>query len=433
MKLDLKRTFFVGLAFLSICAFWSLYDFAIPLMLKNTFGLGDGDSGIILALDNILALFLLPFFGMLSDKNKSKLGRRMPFIVVGTIAAVALMIVLSQADRSGNAILFYVVLGLLLVAMGTYRSPAVALMPDVTPKPLRSKGNAVINLMGAVGGIFSLAAIALLVKKTADGGRSDYTVIFLAVAVVMVLAVIALVFTTREKKLVAQMEEINYGVSKEEEAQEYHIEGGSEKLSSESWRSLLLILSSVFLWFMGYNAVTSVFSKYATTTWGMSEGGASLCMMIAQGGAILSYLPVGILSSRFGRKRMIQFGIILLSACFASGYFFLGFSPALYVMFALVGCAWACINVNSYPMVVELSRGPSVGKYTGYYYTFSMAAQIITPILSGQLLEHVGYWTLFPYAAVLVALAFITISLTKHGDSKPVKLASKLEAFQVED
>ena len=433
MKLDLKRTFFVGLAFLSICAFWSLYDFAIPLMLKNTFGLGDGDSGIILALDNILALFLLPFFGMLSDKNKSKLGRRMPFIVVGTIAAVALMIVLAQADRSGNAILFYVVLGLLLVAMGTYRSPAVALMPDVTPKPLRSKGNAVINLMGAVGGIFSLAAIALLVKKTADGGRSDYTVIFLAVAAVMVLAVIALVFTTREKQLVAQMEEINYGISKEEEAQEYHVEGGSEKLSSESWRSLLLILSSVFLWFMGYNAVTSVFSKYATTTWGMSEGGASLCMMVAQGGAILSYLPVGILSSRFGRKRMIQFGIILLSACFASGYFFSGFSPALYVMFALVGCAWACINVNSYPMVVELSRGPSVGKYTGYYYTFSMAAQIITPILSGQLLEHVGYWTLFPYAAVLVALAFITISLTKRGDSKPVKLASKLEAFQVED
>ena len=433
MKLDLKRTFFVGFAFMSICAFWSLYDFAIPLMLKNTFHMSDGDSGYILALDNILALFLLPFFGMLSDKNKSKMGRRTPFIVAGTIAAVVLMIVLAIADKAANAMLFYVVLGLLLVAMGTYRSPAVALMPDVTPKPLRSKGNAVINLMGAVGGIFSLAAIALLVKKTADGSRSDYTIIFLMVAVLMIISVIVLVFTTREKKLVAQMEEINYGISKEEEAQEYHVEGSAEKLSSESWRSLLLILSSVFLWFMGYNAVTSVFSKYATTTWGMTEGGASLCMMVAQGGAILSYLPVGILSSHFGRKRMIQFGIILLTACFASGSLFAGFSPALYVMFALVGSAWACINVNSYPMVVELSRGPSVGKYTGYYYTFSMAAQIITPILSGQLLEHVGYWTLFPYAAVLVALAFITISLTKHGDSKPVKLVSKLEAFQAED
>ena len=130
---------------------------------------------------------------------------------------------------------------------------------------------------------------------------------------------------------------------------------------------------------------------------------------------------------------MIQFGIILLSVCFASGLVFTAFTPFLYVMFALVGCAWACINVNSYPMVVELSRGASVGKYTGYYYTFSMAAQIVTPILSGFLLQYVGYWTLFPYAAVMVALAFITISLTRHGDSRPEKPQSKLESFQTEE
>ena len=290
-----------------------------------------------------------------------------------------------------------------------------------------------INLMGALGGIFSLGAIALLVKKTADGTRSDYTAIFMVVAALMVAAVAALFFTIRERKLVSDMEKINYGAGPDADPGEVRAQNGPEKLPPELWKSLLLILCSVFLWFMGYNAVTSVFSKYATTVWQMGEGGASLCMMIAQAGAIVSFLPVGILSARIGRKRMIQFGILLLSACFATGYLFSTFSPALYIMFALVGCAWASINVNSYPMVVELSRGASVGKYTGYYYTFSMAAQIITPIVSGQLLEHVGYWTLFPYAAILVALAFVTITLTKHGDVMPGKPQSRLEAFQTED
>ena len=152
---------------------------------------------------------------------------------------------------------------------------------------------------------------------------------------------------------------------------------------------------------------------------------------MANAGAIVSYLPVGVLSSRFGRKRMIQFGVLLLAVCFGSAVCFAEFSPVLYGMFALVGCAWACINVNSYPMVVELSRGPSVGKYTGYYYTFSMAAQIVTPVLSGFLLENVGYWTLFPYATVMVLASFVTISLSRHGDNRPEPPASRLESFDV--
>lgn len=434
MKLNVKRTLLTGLAFMSISAFWQLYDSVIPLILKNNFALEDGFAGFIMALDNILALFLLPFFGLLSDRCGLKTGRRMPFILAGTAAAAMMMLQLPGAANIGNAAMFYVGLGVLLIAMGIYRSPAVALMPDVTPKPLRSKGNAVINLMGALGGVFTLVAIWLLVKKPAEGSfRVDYSTVFVAVAVFMVVAVAALFLTVKERKLVKQMEDIHYGVDPKTEQAAQLTENGTEKLPPELFRSLLLILASVFLWFMGYNAVTTAFTKYAQQMWNMDVGAASACMMVATVGAIASYLPVGIFSARFGRKRMIQFGIILLSLCFASGLVFTAFTPALYVMFALVGCAWACINVNSYPMVVELSRGASVGKYTGYYYTFSMAAQIVTPILSGYLLQYVGYWTLFPYAAVMVALAFITISLTRHGDSKPEKPQSKLEAFQTED
>ena len=433
MKLNVKRTLLVGLAFMSISAFWQLYDAAVPLMLKNDFGLNDFLSNSIMSLDNILALFLLPLFGLFSDRCGIKIGRRMPFIMAGTAAAALMMLQLPGSARIGNQAMFYVGLGVLLLSMGIYRSPAVALMPDVTPKPLRSKGNAVINLMGALGGVFTLLATLLLVKKPDDSFRADYTPVFLAVAAFMVISVAALALTVKERKLVKQMEDIHYGVDPKTEQAAQITGSGTEKLPPALYRSLLLILTSVFLWFMGYNAVTTTFTKYAQEMWNMDIGAASACMMVATIGAIVSYLPVGIFSAKFGRKRMIQFGIILLSLCFASGLVFTAFTPALYVMFALVGCAWACINVNSYPMVVELSRGASVGKYTGYYYTFSMAAQVVTPILSGFLLQYVGYWTLFPYSAVMVALAFITISLTKHGDSRPGKPQSKLEAFQAED
>ena len=432
MKLNYKRTSLVGLAFLSILAFWSVYDFVIPLILRDTFALGDDIAGIVMALDNILALFLLPLFGALSDKTKSRFGKRKPFIVIGTAAASVLIFTLHFADQSRSFGPFFVSLGLLLIAMGTYRSPAVALMPDVTPKPLRSKGNAIINLMGALGGMFSLGMIPVLVKEI-PGEQTNYLPLYAATAGLMIIAVLVLAFTVNENKLTAEMQAINYGVSPEEDQVAKSDGTGAEKLSPELRKSLALILASVSLWFMGYNAVTTAFSKYATAVWGMSSGAASTCLLVATGAAVISYLPVGMLSTKIGRKKMILGGIVLLAVCFAIGALAKEFSPLLYVMFALVGFAWASINVNSYPMVVEISKGSDVGKYTGYYYTFSMSAQILTPIISGYLLEHVGYWTLFPYSAVMVALAFFTMFMTKHGDSKPVAPSSKLEAFDTPD
>ena len=437
MKLNYKRTLLVGLAFLSICAFWQLYDNVVPLILKSTFDIPDDIAGVIMALDNVLALFLLPLFGKLSDRTHTRLGRRMPYILGGTLAAVVLMNLLPVADGARSLWLFVVALGLLLLAMGVYRSPAVALMPDVTPKPLRSKGNAIINLMGTLGGVFTLAATGLLVTRDATG-RENYSALFLAVSILMLAAVVVLLLTIRENRLAREVELQNLATQGEDAAQAQADEtpstgAGFSSLDPALRRSLILILCSVSLWFMGYNAVTTAFTKYVSVQWGYDIKAASQCLMVATVGAVVSYLPVGFLSSRFGRKRVIQAGVLLLAACFGTAALFAQFSPVLYGIFALVGAAWAMINVNSYPMVVEISKSGDVGKYTGYYYTFSMAAQIVTPIVSGWLLEHVGYYTLLPYAAVMVALSFVTISLTRHGDSRPQPPRSRLEAFDAGD
>lgn len=425
MKLNYRRTFFVGLAFLSICAFWQMYDNVIPLILKNTFHLGETWIGVVMAMDNVLALMLLPLFGMLSDKLRTPLGRRTPFILVGTVLAVICMILLPVTDNAGSLTGFFIALGAVLLSMGFYRSPAVALMPDLTPKPLRSKANAVINLMGALGGIFTLVMISVLVPKT---GRPDYMPLFLSVAAVMVVAVVALLLTIRENRMAREAAE-----AWPEPEEEPVKTGEKKKLPRPVLRSLLFLLASVFLWFTAYNAVTTAFSRYAEEVWGMQGGGFASCLMVATGVAVVSYLPIGFLSSRFGRKKMILAGILLMCAAYVSGIFFGHFSPLLYVVFGLTGVGWASINVNSYPMVVEMGSGADVGKYTGMYYFFSMGAQVFTPIFSGVLLEHISYRTLFPYAAVFSLLSFITMLFVRHGDVKPQKKASVLENFDVDD
>ena len=425
MKLNYRRTFFVGLAFLSICAFWQMYDNVIPLILKNTFHLGETWTGVVMAMDNVLALMLLPLFGMLSDKLRTPLGRRTPFILVGTVLAVICMILLPVTDNAGSLTGFFIALGAVLLSMGFYRSPAVALMPDLTPKPLRSKANAVINLMGALGGIFTLVMISVLVPKT---GRPDYMPLFLSVAAVMVVAVVALLLTIRENRMAREAAE-----AWPEPEEEPVKTGEKKKLPRPVLRSLLFLLASVFLWFTAYNAVTTAFSRYAEEVWGMQGGGFASCLMVATGVAVVSYLPIGFLSSRFGRKKMILAGILLMCAAYVSGIFFGHFSPLLYVVFGLTGVGWASINVNSYPMVVEMGSGADVGKYTGMYYFFSMGAQVFTPIFSGVLLEHISYRTLSPYAAVFSLLSFITMLFVRHGDVKPQKKASVLENFDVDD
>ncbi len=433
LKLNIPRTALVGLAFMAISAFWQLYDFSVPLILKNNYALGDTAAGVVMAMDNIVALFLLPLFGALSDKCTMKMGRRMPFMLFGGFAAALLALLVPTVTKTAPLPVFLTLLAVLLITMATFRSPTVALMPDVTPKPLRSKANAIINLMGAIGGALVLALTNVLLSQYVNAAGetvSDYTYLYMTVALVMMLAMLVIRLVIPERRLSAESDAINRALEAEEAPKAE--QGAKRKLSKGELTSLILILCSVSLWFMGYNAVTTAFSKYAMQVLNVAEGTAANCLLVGTVVAILSYAPVGILSSKLGRKKMILGGIVLLIIAFLGAGLLKELSFIAYVLFALVGMGWASIGVNSYPMVVELASGSDVGKYTGYYYTFSMAAQVCTPILSGALLEHVGYWTLFPYAVTMAAAAFITMSLVKHGDSKP-EAKQGIEALDVED
>ena len=440
MKLDNKRTILTGLAFLSICAFWQMYNSIVPLILTNTFHLNETYSGAIMAADNILALFLLPLFGSISDRTNTKIGKRMPFVLFGTGLAIILMNILPIIDNSYAAapstfktISFVVVLGLLLVAMGTYRSPAVALMPDITPKPLRSKANAIINLMGALGGVIYLGVAAVMYpnSKVANLEHVNYQPLFIVVASIMFVAVAVLFLTVKEPKLVEEQRKL------EEQHPEWNLAeddgSGHEALPKNVKKSLGFLLCSIALWFIGYNAVETWFTTYVSQVMGQALGGASTCLLIATGGAVISYIPIGVLASKFGRKKTIMAGIILLAACFGLGYYltttYSSINAVMFVVFALVGLAWAAINVNSLPMVVEMCKGSDIGKFTGYYYTFSMAAQVVTPVVAGYLMRNVSYTVLFPYAAVFVALSFVTMLFVKHGDNKP-EAKKGLDAFE---
>lgn len=444
MKLNTKTTVLVGFAFMAICAFWQMYDGIIPKILTETFKISESVSGYIMAADNVLALFLLPFFGGLSDRSKFKMGRRRPFILFGTLLAVAFMVFLPIIDDSYYAapsaskiVFFVIVLALVLFAMGTYRSPAVALMPDVTPKPLRSKANAIINVMGALGGIIYLVLTSVLYSqsKTEDLEHISYLVLFLIVAFIMLIALAVVMIFVNEPALCKKQEEYE-AAHPESDLTEKKDENSKATLPKAVKKSLIFILLSIALWYIAYNGVSTWFTTYAKKVWDMDIGLASMCLTVATAGAFVGFIPSGALAEKTGRKRAIQIGVLILALCFASGFvctfIFDRFNPVLYVIFAFVGLGWSMINVNSLPMVVEICSGADVGKFTGYYYAFSMSAQIITPILAGYLLENVGYNVLFLYSASFSLLAFVTMCFVKHGDTE-VQIKKGLEAFDVED
>ena len=502
MKLNYKRIILVGFAFFLIQAFWQAYDNTIPMILTNKFGMSQAWSGAIMALDNVLALFMLPLFGAISDKHHSKWGRRTPFIVVGTLIAAVMLIALSFVDnaqlhhisdvaaiddpaaletiydreadetlltpggqkfvlsrqftkeeftqirsqitvdgaavtnpdytnyvmparqacawdataKSPVTLVFFIALLLvILVSMAVFRSPAVALMPDVTLKPLRSKANAVINLMGSAGGILVLVLGMVFATSAVRNSLMSYTGYFAVIAAIMLAALVVFMLTVRENEWAAEMQQqsVELGLEDKEEAAT-----GERKLSVDEVKSLIFLLLSIVLWFFGYNAVTSKYSVYASN---ILHKDYNLTLIIAQAAAIISYLPVGFIASKVGRKKTILAGVVMLTAAFTTASFMNAESPTMLMnaMFALAGIAWATINVNSFPMVVEMCSGGNVGKYTGFYYTASMAAQVATPMLSGLLMDRMGMHVLFPYAAVFTALAFVTMLFVRHGDSKP--------------
>ena len=299
-------------------------------------------------------------------------------------------------------------------------------MPDVTPKPLRSKGNAVINLLGACGTVSLIGIGMLFGTGKAENALSPYGGYFAALAGVMLAALLVFLFTVKEPLW-----------AREAEAQDRLLEGteeneeGDRRLSKGEKRSLILLLASVALWYMGFNAVTTKFSVYAAPVLNMDFNSA---MLVAQIAGLASFLPAGMIATRIGRKRSILIGVAMLGSAMAVMALVTKQTPAFLPIacFIVAGLGWGMINVNSFPMVVELAKGGSVGKYTGYYYTASMAVQTVTPVFSGALMD-LDMRTLFPYSALFVALSFLTMLFVKHGDSKPVRKQSVLVQMDVGD
>ena len=430
MKLNYKRTLLVGFAFLSISTFWQMYDSIIPLILQNTFQIGEAATGRVMAIDNILALFMLPLFGHLSDNTHTRLGKRTPYIILGTIAAVCFMLMLPIFDRSKNLLGFALCLGVTLFAMATYRSPAVSLMPDVTPKPLRSKGNAIINLMGAVGAVISLALIKFLVPKD---GKPDYFPIFAIVAGIMVTAVVVLVLTIRENALVNEMEETGGYESTEAELNEELSKG--KKMPKDILKSLIFMLLCIGFFFVGYNAVTTFFSLFMTNYLGTKGGDFASYLMVATISSVVAYIPSGAIATKLGRKKAIMLGLGVMALCFLSMSFVKTAGMFMIPFFVIIGFGYACVIVNTFPIIWEMSKGSDIGKYTGFYYTASMTAQIVTPTVAGFLIEKVfkSYAVLFPYALCAMIISFLMLLNVKHGDSKPEAPKDKLEALGAGD
>jgi maltose/moltooligosaccharide transporter len=518
MHFDYKKVFYVGLIFFIISLFWQTYDMLIARTLIDKYGLNQTWSGIVMAIDNVLAVFLLPVFGALSDKTNHRLGKRTPYIIIGTVVAAFAFMALSFTDelqsqiiKSSNIInehydiafhgevdlynpnhwtyimdvmaaerlsafengkinqeqytqweqniylrmqsiidqhentlntrglsnirdlyynylsqrawevtaqnpvnlvIFLTIILIALIGMSIFRSPAVALMPDVTIKPLRSKANAIMTLMGTAGGFLAINIIMVsgLNKHTYD----SYTVVYIVVGLIMFVILGVFLWKVKEPKFVNERIELekNIELSTHEKQQ--------RTLSKHEKRSLYFLLFSVFLWFFGYNAVLTKIADYLPKVLNMEF--FSIQIIVAQIFVVLTILPVGLLSMRVGRKQMILLGIIISASAFGSVFFLSENVPWLIgIVVGLAGIGWVMINVNSYPMVVEIGKGSDIGKFTGYYYSASMLAQIFTPILSGILMDQFGRQVLFPYGTLFVLLSLFTMLMVHHGNARQLK------------
>lgn len=540
LKLDYKKTIKVGFAFAIIQCFWVVYDYVIPLLIDNAFGLSNAMRGLIMGLDNLLALFMLPLFGKISDSCKSKYGRRTPFIVLGTLAAIVLMIFipvttasqlkeanvirndletrfiedaafrqekltefyddaesgenkyiskivfdelsgkiskeefvnLTTDDEAGyfnrfakdgmnryindqvynqvtkqhsvRLVFFILVLFLVLVAMGTYRSPAVALMPDVTPKPLRSQANAIINLAGGVGG--AIATITYMVGFLIN--ENGYVGIYVANALSMGILLLCFIKLVNEPKMVDECRRIceEYGITDEDDeavdlreqeaedgvtadkaADEAVLSAEKQKLKKSKTISFLLILASIFMWFMGYNAVSSNLSIYIVNVLGCTPFIGTVVSAASMAVSAVAFIPVGMLAVKIGRKKSIMLGLLFATVSFVCVFLFIkpqwgvSVKAIMFALFYLIsGFGLIVVNVNTFPMVVELSAAKDVGKYTGYYYMATMSAQAITPYIGGLFMDHLSNRSLFAYSAVCVIISIVLMALVKHGDSKPL-------------
>ena len=471
LKLNYKRTAQIGFAFFGILLLWQVYDSWCPTFLTDIFArsmydlssaqlkASDPDKilnvqwlvGIIMACDNLAALILLPIFGRLSDKTKTPIGKRMPYILAGTlVSAVAFPFI--PVFFHGNSIAGMVIMmAIVLMFMMMYRNPAVALMPDITPKPLRAKANGIINIMGYFGGAFA-TVLGIFFKlsdyiNVSDEARKAWIIEipFLVASVLMVISAMVLFATIKENKVAEEMkEQMEEGERMAAIATPVTDDG---PMSKENKQMLLAILGAEFLWFMSDNALGTYMQNYVIYYLNSSSSNTSKLVIAGGVASVIGFAIAGFIADKIGRKWTISCGLGLtflglLLMCFvaptgnvvgANGEF--AFPVLLYAVGIVRGFGMALVHNCSFPMVVELCSSNQIGKFTGYYYTASMSAQTVTPILLGLVLNRTLAWSTLPvYCSVLILLSFILFTLlVKNIKAHKVDNSKGLEALGADD
>ena len=467
LKLDLRRTFLIGFAFFGILLLWQVYDSWCPTFLTDIFArrmyhissaeLKAGDPnkilnvqwivGIIMACDNLAALILLPIFGNLSDKTRSPIGKRMPYILVGTLVSAVAFPFIPLFFHYNNVVAMVIMMAIVLMFMMMYRNPAVALMPDITPKPLRAKANGIINIMGYLGGAFA-TVLGIFLKlsdyiNVADEARKLWIIEipFIIASVLMVISAFVLFATIKENKIAEKIKD-DMELGEKMAAIENPVNDDGP-MSRANRRMLLAILGAEFLWFMADNAIGTYIGNYVIYYLNSASSSTMLLTIIGGVASVVGFAIAGSIADKIGRKWTISFGLAvtvaaLIVMCFAAPTKTVvgangehAFPKLLFAVWAIKGFGMALVHNCSFPMVVELCSNKKIGKFTGYYYAASMSAQTITPILLGLVFKVSLAWRALPvYAAILFVFSFIVFTaLVKNIKAKKVRNAHGIEAL----
>ena len=473
LKLNMKRTFLIGFAFFGILLLWQVYDSWCPTLLTQLFNqyIYNGEAGqeedvqylvgVMMAMDNLAALILLPIFGHLSDKTHTKIGKRMPYILVGTFVCAVAFPFIPLFFHMNNLAGTIAMMAIVVTFAMMYRNPAVSLMPDMTPKPLRSKANGIINIMGYIGGAFATIVGMVFVlseylgtKKTSDGSFAPHTwqyhsiwaieAPFLIASVLMLISAIVLFLNIKENKIEEEMaDEMKRG----EEMSEAAAPTDDDKPMSKANRTMLiLILVAEFFWFMADNGIGTFMGNYTVYYLGASTRSNMINTIVGGIGSVIGFALGGIIASKIGRKWTLLSGLgitlfgyllwLILNFTVLKGSAGSGSFPwEIYLIWAVKGFGMSLVHVNSYPMVVELCSTKKIGRFTGYYYASSMAAQTMTPCLLGLLLLHpsINFGFLPIYALCCLSVSFIVFLFVKNVKLKKTTIKKGLESLDTDD
>lgn len=456
LKLNKKRTFLIGFAFFGILLLWQVYDSWCPTLLteiiKTRMGTADELEvqwlvGIIMACDNLAALILLPIFGSLSDRTKTPIGKRMPFILTGTFVSALAFPFIPLFFHMNKIGAMVAMMAIVLLFMMMYRNPAVALMPDITPKPLRAKANGIINIMGYLGGAFATVLGMVFVLSSYIRGEHNLLTIevpFIVASVLMVISALVLFFTIKENKIA---EEIKDDMAEGERLATIADPVDDNKPMSKANRIMLFaILGAEFLWFMSDNALGTYLNNYVIYAMGAASSKTSNMVIFGGAASVIGFATAGFIADKAGRKGTISIGLALtfiglIIMCFVkpstqtyaskAGTVYNVFPTMLLVVWIIKGYGMALVHNCSFPMVVELCSSKNIGKFTGYYYAASMSAQTVTPVLLGLILKASGAWSVLPkYAAALTCASFLVFTiLVKNIKTDKLNNAKGLEAL----